>query len=322
MTLIELTMSLAVVSIIVLALGSLVFVAAKGMANDSSNVGSDATTARSAASLVMDDLKMATAVTEQTANAVTMTVPDRDGDGSPETIRYSWTGTAGDPLMRTYNGRTASIVAANVRSLNFSYLTKTVGKPAPVTSAEKSMAIHSGGTVTTTGLTSTAWCAEYFKPSLTSTSTTSTTGWTISRVQVLLQRNLLALGTITVSIYYADSAKKPTGGALQTQTASIVNILSSGTQWVEFSYSSPPTLDPTKAVVVVVSCAVITGSGGFVAYDSASSDTTIAWTTSTDGGSSWAGPVTSKAMQFKAWGTATTQDSQTLDFQSLPPSSP
>jgi hypothetical protein len=313
LTLIELTMSLAIVTFIV---------AAKAMSNDSSNLGADATTARSAASVVIDDLKMATAITEQTATAVTMTVPDRDGDGNPETIRYSWSGTAGDSLMRSYNGGTAGAIATNVRALNFTYLTKTVGKPPPVTSAEASWKTHTGGTVTNSVLDASSWAAEYFKPTLTSTANTSTTAWTVSRVQVLLQRNLVALGTITVGIYYADSAKKPTGGALQTTTTAMVNILSSGTQWTEFAYASPANLDPSKAICIVISYATVLGSGGYVAYDSASSDTSISWTTSADGGSTWAAPVTTKSMQFKLWGTSTTQDTQVLTFQPLPPSSP
>jgi hypothetical protein len=326
MTLIELTMSLAIVSFIAVACGSMVYTASKAMSNDSSNLGSDASAARYATSMVIDDLKMATAVSEQTATAITMTVPDRDGDGSPETIRYSWSGTAGDPLMRTYNSRTSSIVASNVRALNFTYLTKTVGKPPPSTTAEQSFLAHSGTSVAAQTLSSTTFCAGYFKPTTALTPSaptlTTTTGWTVSRVQVQMQRSGTSTGTITCALYYADSSNKPTGAALQTCAVSIANILGTGQNWTEFAFSSPATLDASKGVCVVVSYVAVAGSGGTVFYDASNTDTSIYWTTSSDSGSTWATPVTSKAMQLKTWGTVTTQDNQTLTFQPLPPSSP
>src|SRR5690606_1877203 len=34
---------------------------------------------------------------------IAFTLADRDGDGSPERVEYSWSGTPGDPLVRRYN---------------------------------------------------------------------------------------------------------------------------------------------------------------------------------------------------------------------------
>ena len=39
------------------------------------------------------------------------------------------------------------------------------------------------------------------------------------------------MGTITGAIYYADSAGKPTGAALQSVTALMLNILATGANW-------------------------------------------------------------------------------------------
>jgi hypothetical protein len=44
---------------------------------------------------ITDDLNEAINFTEKTSNSVTFTVPDRDGDGNPEKIRYQWWPTAG-----------------------------------------------------------------------------------------------------------------------------------------------------------------------------------------------------------------------------------
>jgi prepilin-type N-terminal cleavage/methylation domain-containing protein len=325
MTLVELMVSLALVTIIMAACGSMLMVMGKAAANDKSNVGTDATVARSAADQVVDDLKVATAVTEQTANAITMTVPDRDGDGAAETIRYAWSGVAGDPLTRAYNGRAAAVLAANVRALNFSYLGKTVGKPPAVEGAEQSHYTHVGtdaSKIKTQKLDGSNWSAQTFKMTFPTSDTSSTTAWKVTRCQVQLQRDLVSTGTVTVSLYYADSNAKPTGAALQSGTVLLLNVLSSGLAWTDVSFGSPASLDPAKSVCLVVSYAAVLGAGGYVGYDDASADPTTTWLKTTDAGTSWTAQGAGKAQQFKAWGTVTTQDNDTYDFQPLPPAAP
>lgn len=61
------------------------------------------------------DLLCATSITELTPTAITVTVADRGhGAAGPETIRWAWSGRAGDALTRQYNGGTAQTMAANV----------------------------------------------------------------------------------------------------------------------------------------------------------------------------------------------------------------
>ena len=327
MTLVELTVSLALVSILVLACGSMLTVAAKAMSNDKSNVGTDATAARAAADMVVDDLKVATAVTEQTARAITMTVPDRDGDGLPETIRYAWSGVAGDPLTRAYNGRAAGTVAANVRALNFGYLSKTVGKPPPVAGAEQTLFAHAQtipGQIRTQALDANNWAAGSFAPTFAAGDTFATTAWAVTRCQVMLQRNGTSTGTVTVSLQYADATTGfPKGAALQSATLQILTVPTSAPAWTGVSFSSPAALDPAKGVCLVVSYAAIAGSGGYVGYDNANADAATTWLATGNGGANWSAPSGgTKAMQFRAWGTVTTQENDTYAFQPLPPAAP
>jgi type II secretory pathway pseudopilin PulG len=68
------------------------------------------------------ELQYAVAVTEYTANAITVTVPDRtDANATPETIRYAWSGTAGAPVTRSYNGAAAVNVIPSVQSFALEY---------------------------------------------------------------------------------------------------------------------------------------------------------------------------------------------------------
>jgi hypothetical protein len=60
------------------------------------------------------DLEFALAFTEQSPNAIAFLVPDRDGDGQVETLRYAWSGTPGDPLTKQSNGGTVAAILEDV----------------------------------------------------------------------------------------------------------------------------------------------------------------------------------------------------------------
>jgi len=75
---------------------------------------------------VMRDSQAATNISELTATAATFTVPDRDGDGDEETIRYAWSGTAGDPLTYQYNGGTVENLAEDVQHFELTYLSRFI----------------------------------------------------------------------------------------------------------------------------------------------------------------------------------------------------
>ncbi|MDB5296106.1 MAG: hypothetical protein JWO31_2089 [Phycisphaerales bacterium] len=81
MTLVELVVSLALMTIIMGASTSIVLVASRALSNEASNVGADALAARQATDRAVDDLTVATAVTEQTAKAVTMPSPTAPATG-------------------------------------------------------------------------------------------------------------------------------------------------------------------------------------------------------------------------------------------------
>jgi hypothetical protein len=73
---------------------------------------------------LMSDIGMALSFSERTTKAITFTVPDRNGDNLVETIRYAWSGTAGDPLTYQYNGGPAINMAEDVRVFNLAALTR------------------------------------------------------------------------------------------------------------------------------------------------------------------------------------------------------
>src|SRR5690349_22532054 len=85
-TLIEMLISLAIMALIAAALGSTIVLASRAL-DQQAGPGATTVAARRATDRLLGELAGATAFSERTATAVTFTVPDRDGDGAPETIR-------------------------------------------------------------------------------------------------------------------------------------------------------------------------------------------------------------------------------------------
>jgi hypothetical protein len=124
-TLVELVVNMVSASVLVAGLASALLLCMKTLPTDTS-ASADNNRASKILAQIAEDVQHATGFTEQTANAVTFTVPDRDGDSKAETIRYFWSGTAGQPLKYQYNATTSVDLAANVQSLNFTKLNRVI----------------------------------------------------------------------------------------------------------------------------------------------------------------------------------------------------
>ncbi len=120
-TLIELVASLGAASVLIVGLSSTIFIALR--ASDTSNTPA-ANTLEGLVRLsdMAAELQYTHMISEQPETAITVTVPDRnDPDTNPETIRYAWSGTAGDPVTRQYNGGTVANVVEDVHDFGVQY---------------------------------------------------------------------------------------------------------------------------------------------------------------------------------------------------------
>ena len=120
-TLVELMTTMLIMVVVMGGLTSALVLAAHALPG-----GQRTTQTRTRVSEALDgwaaELLYATSVTENSGNAVTFTVADRNhGDPGPETIRYAWAGTKGDPLTRQYNGGTTVVVLENVILFEMEY---------------------------------------------------------------------------------------------------------------------------------------------------------------------------------------------------------
>ncbi len=129
-TLAEAVLSMAIMTILVGGTTSAIFIATQALPQGGSYTGG---VARGSEVLeqIASELFYATSVTLASSNGVTFIVADRGhGAAGPETIRYAWSGTPGDPLTRQYNGGTPVEILDGVRGFVLDYDISTNG-PAP-----------------------------------------------------------------------------------------------------------------------------------------------------------------------------------------------
>ena len=119
-TLAELVVSMGIMSVLLTTIASALVIASKALPSPTS-----ITTAQAQTTAALDrmaaDLACATAITELTATAITVTVADRGhGASGPESIRWAWSGVSGTPLTRQYNTSTPQTIAPSVSAFSLS----------------------------------------------------------------------------------------------------------------------------------------------------------------------------------------------------------
>ena len=126
-------MSMAASTVLVSGLASTLYISSHAL--DESVSHRQSTRAGILLNDLMSDLTHAQIFLERSPTTLRFVVPDRDGDGLQETIRYSWSGTAGDPLVYQYNDRSARNLAESVHYFNIESLTRDF--LAPVTGSSE-----------------------------------------------------------------------------------------------------------------------------------------------------------------------------------------
>jgi hypothetical protein len=125
-TLVELVASLGAATALMAGISSTLFIALRA-SNPANTPAGGMLQSLACMSDMAAELQFAQAVTESTSQAVTAVIPDRsDADAIAETVRYAWSGVAGAPLTRSYNGATAVNVIESVQSVTFEYFPAAV----------------------------------------------------------------------------------------------------------------------------------------------------------------------------------------------------
>lgn len=292
-TLLELLMAMAISGVVLAGICSALLAAARALPPKSDPVAASLTAAE-AVNMLTDDLRFATSITAAAADAVQFTVPDRNSDGAPETIRYEWKG-AGRSLLRTVNGTQVTLLDS-VASFQLRYTTSSVTETRTTitTSPETLLASFDGwsGVTATTGLTAvspTAWAAEYF--ALTAGAVPrAASGFRFTRVRAVLQRSV-ATGSISVGIHRATGGGAPEPPTDPMATPAIVSAaaLPAAAAWFDIPLPVAPSVTDRQSDFVLVIQGLNGASAGWGYYyaSGAPKDTAPIAIWSTDSGRSW-----------------------------------
>ncbi len=257
-TLLELVISLSVTSILLLAIGSAIMMAAKAVPDPDTPENDTALPARVASDIVAE-LQMALSFIFRDADTVEFTVADRTGDDLPETIRYEWSGTVGDPLTRQYNGGTVANVIEAVEEFGLGYDTSIVNEQETQESAEVLLdSLVSPLENKAYTITNTFWVGQYIQPSLPA----GATSWTVTRVQLQAQDSPSAGHAVWIQLRTADPAGLPTPLVLEQVYA---DNLGGSMIWQEFFFDDVPPLPPDQGLCLVVKWAA-GADGAYVRY--------------------------------------------------------
>lgn len=131
LTLIEMVVSLSIVSILMLAMGSSILVMARALpAKD--GPAKQLSELHAALDQIADEAQYAVHVTEISANAFAFTVADRasDTDLIPERIRFAW-GGVNTPITRSYNGGAAVALTPPLTSASLALTARDVTETYP-----------------------------------------------------------------------------------------------------------------------------------------------------------------------------------------------
>lgn len=185
-SLIELTVSLAIVSILVTAIGSLIILASKAIPRDDGVFAASLGGAILTEELI-DDAAFALAFTEVSKTAITFTLADRTGNGNEEIVRYTWSGTPGHPLTRSINGSSPIVVLPDVRSLEFAATTRSgsVFLGSDQTASSRDIQEYDTLLPLAQQVTNSNWFGFYCPPPQAS----GATGWRITQVRLKLLRS-------------------------------------------------------------------------------------------------------------------------------------
>jgi prepilin-type N-terminal cleavage/methylation domain-containing protein len=331
-TLIELIISTAILAIILVGMHSAMLIASRA-SPDRAGVNSATLRAGAAADQLIADLTYATSITSTSATAVQFTVPDRNDDGSPDTIRYSWSGVSGAGLMRTVNGGTPAAIAADVREFSLAYDKRP--QPRSPTSSESGEVLLSSydasagllglGGLADQKITSSTFVGQYFKPSLPG----AATGWRVTRVRLKAQsENSGSSGGLLGGLLGGSGSSSGGAGVTRVQirtvspggtpatildeTTLLESSLVSSYAWQNLSFTGVANRPPGSGLCIVLQWSADTEACD-VQYDSQASGSTQYLLRTTNGGTSWSASA-GQDLQYYVYGTYTTTDPIVTDY--------
>ncbi|GAH43072.1 unnamed protein product, partial [marine sediment metagenome] len=242
-SLMELIVSAAVISVVMVAIGSAVVLASKAL--PSANSSTDLSVSAAAISdQITTELHSAVSITQWSATMIEFTVKR---GGQEHTIRYEWPGSPGDPLARAFDGGAPLTVMENVQDFALTYHRKTTAETRMAESSEILLLNNQTAYETPYAIDKKNWIGQYFAPSLPPDAAT----WRVTRVSLRARSHEATRGLTRVQLRIADPAHLPTGTVLEEQVMTESNLTPAFTTR-EFSFANASGLAPNEGLCLVL----------------------------------------------------------------------
>jgi hypothetical protein len=307
-TLVETAVSLAILSIVATAIGSAILIAGKAVP-DGSGPAQCAIRAAAAADRIAAEVQYATAVTVHTEKCIEFVLPDRNGDGNPDTVRYEWSGAGGDPLTCTWNKGAARAVLMDVRQFQLACDLRIVSRQEP-SGNESGEALLASNDATTDlsdyAIKNGQVGGQYFKPDLPA----DALSWKITRVKFKAKSAGASKGVTSVRLYEATAGGLP-GDSLLGEQVLDESTLPKSYLWQEFTFADAGGLKPDKGACLVLAW-VSDAQSCSVEYrnkNAAAPNTVLL--KSTNQGVTWSQQA-GQSLQFYVYGTVTAAGTPTV----------
>lgn len=253
LTLVEMVVSVAVVSVLAVSMGSAILIASRALP-DADNPAARSLEAAAVVDQMAGELYSAVSVTYFSATAIEFTV---ERGGANHTIRYQWSGTPGDPLARRYDGGASVNVLEDVRGFTLTYhmKTTTVTSTEIDESDEVLLASFTGwpgltAEEETVGLDSVTWAGQFFEAAVPD----NVKKLNVTRVCLKMRQGANGAGsTFTVAIHRAVGGgnAEPQANPVGTPVTTPGSYLPTSYEWREFLFSDVSISNPGKEYVIV-----------------------------------------------------------------------
>jgi hypothetical protein len=249
-SLLETVAAVGVTSIIMLGIGSAMLLAGRAMP-DAHSPTTESVAGADAVEPIIAELQYAVAINQRSGRMIEFTVADRNGDGTPEVIRYEWSGVAGDPLTRRYNGGASLEALSSVRDFSLSYDVQTISTQMPRGNESQEtllISYSSSQDYFDYPIRDSEWYSEYFFPVLPA----DAMGWRVTRVKFwALQSGFSSNGRTKVQLQTPTTGNLPSGVVLEEKT------LRESDLWLfylqqEVTYTQAGNLSPQQGLCLVL----------------------------------------------------------------------
>ena len=307
LSLLELMVTLPTATILIGAMASCITIMMRAKSQDDTLFRSTYDLSN-AATQIASDLESAIAYVSSSTTQIEFVVPDRDGDGLPEQMRYEWGGATGgnaNKILWKYNQGPLAVLFDDVR--NFDLQTTAVSVPSTVpnhlrsdVAVLKSINAFPNGVFREQTINASNPIGQYFIPDVPGTGVK----WDLGSIRIMVRAaDSNTDGILCIRVMKSDATRLPIAPIL-AEVKIAESHLGTSYQWLDIPIS--PISWQTQSTPLCVTLGYGGGTGDVASVQFLENGTGMPananLVTSSNGGTSWTASAGTQGLRFYAFG--------------------